>query len=320
MVKIVDKQTAFNTGIITNKLRGRDDIKQYNTGVSEAKNFIASKYGPIIKRTGTVYKGSLNYTGKVKLIPFVFSVRQSVILELREYQKDATNKAIRIYFYTFNGEDFGAVASATDPTVPYYLNTDIPASEMEHISYATSLDVIYMAFPSGKTKPKELRRYANNNWQLVDYVFEDGPYMDQNYDSNKKVKVSATTTGEVTLTTTGFTLLSSDVGRHIRLSHPESSTLEDRWGWGIITNVTGSNTATVNMKQKAWETTDTSDFRLGAWGSGLGWPTLVTIHEQRLVWSGITNYPWLWMSNSFNNHNFSPSDYSGVIKDSNAIY
>lgn len=320
MVKIVDKQTAFNTGIITSKLRGRDDIKQYSTGVSDALNFIASKYGPIIKRTGTTYKGTLSYTGSIKLIPFVFSVRQSVILELREYQKDVSHKYIRIYFYTFSGEDFGAVASASDPTQPYYLDTDIPASEIDKISYATSLDVIYMAFPSGTTRPKELRRYANNNWELVDYTFEDGPYKDQNYDSTQTVQVSSTTTGTATLTVSGFTLSASDVGRHIRINHPDETTLDDRWGWGIIQAVNSATSATVLMKQKAWATTATSDFRLGAWGEEQGWPTLVSIHEQRLVWSGTTDYPWLWMSNSFNYHNFSPSDYSGTIKDSSAIY
>ena len=315
MVKIVDKQSAFNTGIITNKLRGRDDLKQYNTGVSEAFNFIASKYGPIIKRTGTTHRGTLEYTDKVRLLPFVFSVRQSIILEFRVY-----NNKLVIYFYTFSGEEFGAIPDATNPNIPYSLATDIPASELGQISYATSLDVIYLAFGSGKTRPKELRRLANNNWQIVDYTFEDGPYLDQNYDSNKKVQVSSTSTGTATLTVSGFTLSDADVGRHVRINHIEDNTLSDRWGWGEIVSVTDSTTAVIDMKQKAWGTTATQDFRLGAWGSGQGWPTLVTIHEQRLVWSGITNYPWLWMSNSFNYHNFSPSDYSGVIKDSNAIY
>lgn len=316
MVKIVDKQTAFNTGIITNKLRGRDDLKQYATGVSDAFNFLASKYGPIMKRVGSLHKALLNRTEDVFLLPFVFSIRQSVILEF----VPSADGHLAIYFYSFDGEEFGPVASAQDPTVPYGISTDIPNSELKNISYATSLDVIYLAFQSGKTRPKELRRYANNDWRLIDYEFNDGPYQDTNYDASKTVAVSSTNIGTATLTTNGFSLSASDVGRHIRLSHPETSTLEDRWGWGIITAVAGANTATVSMKQKAWETTATSEFRLGAWSDELGWPTLVTIHEQRLVWSGITDYPWLWMSNSFNYHNFSPSDYSGVIKDSNAVY
>lgn len=324
MVKLVDKQSAFNTGIITNKLRGRDDLKQYATGVSDALNFYASKYGPMIKRTGTVlqwvFPGSDPHTGKnnkgeyyTRTIPFVKSVRQSLIIELYNH-----NNKLRFYFYGFEGEQCGPIASGGSA---YYLDTDINWSEVEAgVSYAVSLDVVYLAFKSGEVHPKELRRNADNNWSLVDFEFEDGPYQDTNYDASKTVAVSATTTGSVTVTASGFTFKASDVGRHIRINHPDSSTEEDRWGWGVITSRTDSTHVTVNMKQKVWETTATSEFRLGAWGSALGWPTLVTIHEQRLVWSGVTDYPWLWMSNSFNFHNFSPSDYSGVIKASNAIY
>ena len=312
MVKVVDKQTSFNFGIITNKIRARDDLKQYPSAVADAFNFFASKYGPIVKRTGTLYKWNTGNVGKkVMLLPFVFSINQSLILEFLD-------KKIR--FYTFNGVDFGPIADPTDATKQYEILTPFTEDQLEHISYVQSLDVIYLAIPGGTTRPKELRRYANNNWALVDYEFEDGPYLDQNYDQTKTVKVSTTSVGTATLTVDGFTLTQSDVGRHVRVNHPEEDTLEDRWGWGVITAVSGSTTATINMKQKAWETTATSEFRLGAWCTGQGWPTLCTIHEQRLCWAGTTNYPWIWMSNSFNYHNFSPSDYSGNVTDSNAIY
>lgn len=312
MVKVVDKQTAFNTGIITNKLRARDDLRQYTTGVADAFNFYASKYGPIIKRTGTLYKWDTGNVGKsVFLLPFIFSIRQSLVLEFLEG---------KIRFYTFDGVDFGPIADPMDGSKQYEILTPFTAEQLEHISYVQSLDVIYLAIPGGQTRPKELRRYANDDWRLVDYEFQDGPYLDQNYDPTQTVTISTTNTGSATLTVAGFTLTQNDVGRHVRVNHIEEDTLEDRWGWGVITAVTDSTHATIDMKAKAWGTTATSDFRLGAWGTGQGWPTICTIHEQRLCWAGVTNYPWLWMSNSFNYHNFSPSDYSGVIQDSNAIY
>lgn len=312
MVKIVDKQTAFNTGIITNKLRGRDDLKQYDKAVGDAVNFIASKYGPIIKRVGTKFEWDVGNVGKkVVLIPFVFSVKQAIILEFLD-------KKIR--FYTFNGVEFGPIEDPETPGKQYEIATPFTEDQLEHLSYAQSLDVVYIAVPGGKTPPKELKRYANDNWVLEDYEFEDGPYLDQNYNQKQKVKVDKTEVGSVTLTVSGFKLTQNDVGRHIRINHIEPDTLEDRWGWGIITKVESATSATVDMQQKAWGTTATADFRLGAWGKGVGWPTLCTIHEQRLCWAGTTNYPWLWMSNSFNYHNFSPSDYSGVVKDTNAIY
>lgn len=311
-MKIVDKQTLFNTGILTNKLRARDDLKQYSQGVADAYNFICSKYGPIVKRVGTLFKYDAGHVGeKVFLLPFIFSIKQSLVLEFL---------ANKIRFYTFNGVEFGLIEDPNNPGQPYTVSTPFTEDQLEHISYAQSLDVIYLAIPGGETRPKELRRRANDDWELVDFTFEDGPYLDQNYDSSKKVKVDKTETGSVTVTAEGFTFNANDKGRHIRISHMDSDSLEDRWGWGVITAISEDRkSATVDMKEKAWSTDATSDFRLGAWGGSQGWPTLCTIHEQRLVWAGVTNYPWIWMSNSFNYHKYSPSDYNGNIKDTNAI-
>lgn len=311
-MKIVDKQSSFNTGILTDKLKARDDLKQYASGVADALNFFTTKYGPLIKRTGTQHKWDTGNVGeKVFLVPFVFSIKQSVVLEFLPY---------KIRFYTFDGVDFGPIRDPKDPTKQYEISTTFSEEILDQISFVQSLDVIYLAFPDGKTRPQELRRYANDEWTIVPYEFEDGPYLDQNYDGNKTILIENTTTGELKFTTKGFEISEDDIGRHVRVNHVEEDTLEDRWGWGIIKSITDKNTGIIDMKQKAWAKKETSDFRLGAWSNKQGWPTLCNIHEQRLVWAGITNYPWIWTSNSFNYHNFSPSDYSGDIKDSNAIY
>ena len=102
MVKLVDKQNIFNHGILSSKLHSRDDLKQYNGGVYDSVNFVCSRYGPMEKRVGTQYIWDLGNPGeKVFFLPFVFSVKQSVLLEFLEYQ---------IRFYTFDGASFGPIA------------------------------------------------------------------------------------------------------------------------------------------------------------------------------------------------------------------
>jgi hypothetical protein len=312
MVKIVDKQTIFNSGIITSKLISRDDLKQYNQGLSEAYNFMCSKYGPISKRVGTQFIWDLGAPSKAMFtIPFVFSVRQSLVLEFTEK---------RIRFYTFDGIEFGPIENPDKPGEIYEIETPFTEDVLENISYVQSLDVIYLAIPGGKHKPMELRRKANDKWELIDFVYDDGPYLDRNYQSSKKVKISATGTGEKTITLTGFTLEKTDVGRQIRVNFQKDS--DDRWCWGIIKSVAeGGASATIDMQEGAAEANvDSSIWRLGAWSETTGYPTKVTIHEQRLVFAGITDKPWIWMSNAFSYHNFSPSDYNGTMKDNNAIY
>lgn len=312
MVKIVDKQTIFNSGIITSKLISRDDLKQYNQGLAEAYNFMCSKYGPISKRVGTQFIWDLGTPSKsLFTIPFVFSVRQSLVLEF------IPNK---IRFYTFDGVQFGPIEDPDNEGQIYSIDTPFTEDILENISYVQSLDVIYLAIPGGKMPPKELRRKANNNWELIDFVYDDGPYLDRNFQSSKKVKISATGTGDKTFTLTGWTLASTDVGRHLRMNFKDGD--NDRWCWGIVKTVADDGkSGTITMQEgAAAATTDTTIWRLGAWSETTGYPTKVTIHEQRLVFAGITDKPWIWMSNAFSYHNFSPSDYNGTMTDSNAIY
>lgn len=324
MVKLVNKQTSFNFGIITEKLKARDDLKQYPAAIADGFNFLASKYGPMQKRVGTLYKWNVEQVGKtVRLVPFVLSMRKTIVLEF-------LNNMVR--FYTFNGQDFGPITDGQGNI--YSIVSPYSSDMLQGLSYAQSLNVLYIAAPDGAVRPMELRRYADNNWAFVPYTTQDGPYLDQNFNTGKTVTPNTKQLGSINITASGFTFTQGDVGRHIRMNHPDVDedlgTTTDRWSWGIIQSI-GSNgtTASVYMYQAPADTSATYEWRLGAWRNNdnntpvnegtIGWPSHVTIHEQRLVWQGTTNYPWLWMSNSFNYYNYSPADYSGNVKDSNAI-
>lgn len=331
MVKIVDKQNIFNSGILSSKLYSRDDLKQYNNGVSDAMNFICSRYGPMEKRTGTQFVWDLeNPNEKVFFLPFIFSIKQTVLLEFLDH---------KIRFYTFDGQNFGPIADPNNPGQQYEISTPFSGDQLDDISYVQSLDVIYLAFADRVTPPYTLSRYANNDWRLALFETEDGPYLDQNYSVNKKMKIDDTNTNVSTVTLTNFTLGQADVGRWIRICTPRYNentyAYEDKWSYGKISSVAqggGSITVrwtyrnSVNETDKSWMTTATSEWRLGVWHSGTGnndypvtYPTKVTIHQQRLVWAGMTNKPWIWTSNSFAYKNYAPSDYEGEISDTNSI-
>ena len=332
MVKLVDKQTAFNTGIITNKLRGRDDLKQYPAAVQDAVNFLASKFGPMIKRVGSRYiMESLEGPNKsIKLVPFIYSLKQTyLLLFVKDY----------MYVMTFNGLNFTPVYTGASSTTPYKLRTGFTDYDVENMSYVQQGSNLYVSLPKreGTTQGQIPRIFtagtASNvyldNWTMhllnekdangVTKYYEDGPYDDTNYSTSKKITPSAAQPGKITVTLSGITADSTWVGRHIRMNHPDENTLEDRWGWGVITAVTSATSIEVFMMQKAWATTATNEFRLGAW-YGNNWPQLVTVHEQRLCWAGKTQYPWLWMSSSFNFFNFAPTDYNGNVKDTCGIF
>lgn len=336
MVKLVDKQNVFNAGILSSKLHSRDDLKQYNNGVADAMNFICSRYGPMDKRTGTAFCWDLeNPDTTAFFIPFIFSVDQSILIEFIPG---------KIRFYTYgpgeSDDDFGPIADPNNPGQPYELSTDFTAEKIKNISYVQSFDVIYLAFGDGKTKPHTLSRYADNNWVLAEFVTEDGPYLDQNYNTNKKMTITDTSSSSSTVNLSGFTLSNADKDRWIRICTPRYNentyAYEDKWSYGKITNVTNNGaslTVTWSYRNKvsgdsstSWMTAATSEWRLGVWHKETNnkdypvtYPTKVTIHQQRLTWAGMTDRPWIWTSNSFAYKNYAPSDYEGEITDTNAI-
>lgn len=470
MVKIVDKQNIFNHGILSPKLYSRDDLKQFNGGVADALNFICSRYGPLEKRTGTRFIWDLgNPEEKVFFLPFIFNVKQSLLLEFLD-------KKIR--FYTFDGEEFGPLQDPDNPGQQYEIESTFTADQLDKISYVQSRDVIYLAIADGKTPPHMLYRIAYDKWDIVPFETEDGPYLDQNYITTRKMKILDTNTDQSEVSLLGFSLNANDKDRWIRICTPRYNentyAFEDKWSYGTIdgigsyawttveasiytaeelpkadnvaytdraklkkaetrvqavnfdvqpiqikvgnkwyaskgtpltgvyqwdritsvaffkeevpvvgsiaykesaftteigkvtevitsvldgTQVTdtvyvafndtdyGNYTKdkvkkvgtsiivkwkyrnTVDEEDKSWMTAETSEWRLGVWHKSTSspdypvtYPTKVTIHQQRLTWAGMTDKPWIWMSNSFAYKNYAPSDYEGEISDSNAIF
>lgn len=247
MVKLVDKQNIFNSGIISSKLYSRTDLKQFNNGVADAFNFVCSRFGPIEKRTGTMFSYDLsqiedtNSAGATSFwLPFIYNIKQALLLEFRVQTIGSTTYR-RVYFYKFNDKgELGAVSRSTTDLTPYYINHTFTEEQVKGLSYVQSLDVIYLAIPGGETPPHKLVRRADNNWELSVFESEDGPYLDQNYDTDLKVQIVDKNTDNSWVAFQGFDINSTvDAGRWIRINTPRynanSSAYEDRWSYGKIT-------------------------------------------------------------------------------------
>ncbi len=72
---------AFNSGELSPACESRTDIKQYATGCFRLENFIPMVQGPIRRRPGTRFEAETKNSGLVFLMPFVFNVTQSFMLE-----------------------------------------------------------------------------------------------------------------------------------------------------------------------------------------------------------------------------------------------
>ena len=151
--------------------------------------------------------------------------------------------------------------------------------------------------------------------------------------ANAKVKVKkyvwkahATTERNLTLynnngasgTTTYFS--DDDIGRLIRLN-PLMKGGENiggiKWAWGIIKDVdnTGTNgNIDIVLKTELANTRGsygTSEFRLGAFSDGQGYPHVAQIYQQRMVLAATTVQPsTIWLSETANFYSFAPTSIS----------
>lgn len=266
MVKLVDKQNIFNSGILSSKLYSRDDLKQYNNGISTALNFICSRYGPLDKRTGTEFICELLNEEKedptspdaggagtgIFLLPFIFSIDQTLLLEF-------IDRKIRFYTFGTNEQgnfEFGQIKDPENPTEQYVIATPFKERYLKHVSYVQSLDVIYLAFEQlepdpddpeddGTMPPYVLTRKDKYNWTIEPFETEDGPYLNQNYQMNRTVTITDTNTTSSVVTLQNFDLTEKDIGRWIRICTPRYNentyAYEDKWSYGKIAGINNSS-------------------------------------------------------------------------------
>ena len=295
-------QTSFTTGEISPRLRARVDLQQYNSGCEILENFMIMPHGGVIKRPGCRFIHEAKTVDKTILVPFRFSTIQAYIIE------------VGVGYFRFY-KDGGIILDPQTDQI-YELANNYTADQLLELKWIQSADILFLFHKD--VAPQQLMRHDHADWTLEPYEFKDGPYLDINSEENNKLALSAIAVGSVTVTAsgTGFEpFVSTDVGRHLRIS-----TKDNNWAWGVITAVTDSTHATLDLKTKADATTATQNWRLGAWGTAIGWPSVATFFEQRLWLGNNGNQPQtVWASRTADYNNFSPTDPTGEVLDDSGL-
>lgn len=94
MANIRTLMRSFAGGEIAPELYGRMDLDKFQTGLKRCRNNIVLPYGPAQRRPGTKFVAPTRQggAGKCRLIPFQFSLEQTVVIELGDqYARFHTN-------------------------------------------------------------------------------------------------------------------------------------------------------------------------------------------------------------------------------------
>jgi len=140
---------SFGGGEMSPEMFGRIDDTKFQTGAATMRNFIALPQGPAENRPGFQFVREVKDSSKkTRLIPFTFSVTQTVVIEVG---------AGYFRFHT-NG------ATILSGGVPYEVANPYAEAELFDIHYVQSADVMTLVHPNHA--PRELRRLGATNWVL----------------------------------------------------------------------------------------------------------------------------------------------------------
>lgn len=252
----------------------------------------------------------LQSRGKARLIPFQFSSDQPYVLEFGN-----------LYMRVFKSD--GQVLSSG---LPYEITTPYLETELDEIKYTQSADILYLCHPDHP--PMQLLRVADDDWDLLLFEPDDGPYGPINTDATKLMAVSSVTPGSVTITASGagwggvgpflatHVASASQPGLLIRIK-----TTGTDWGWAEVTGFTTTLIVTATLVDAPASTATTVHWRLGVWNADEGWPHVPMFHQERLWFAATDEYPqsiWASQTNVFNS--FEPADLgSEVVADDNGL-
>lgn len=270
MARVAPIQNTFTGGLLTRRLRAREDLEVYGQGMRQALNGLILPHGGFMKRSGSYFVqeirgGAARVGDGVALIPFDVATDQQYVMEVG---------AGYIRFYA----NHGPVESS--PGVPYEVtSTPWGAGIPRTLRTAQQIDVQYMVCPT--VNPYKLTRNSATSFTLAQVLYVFAPMAP----SNITTTTLAVDTGALTATFSavpkpGGLLTADDVGRTIRW-----------FDWQFqITAVTSTTTADLFLSHTgadpaAISGTATTDWALGLFSNTDG-PRAVIFHDGRLIYGG----------------------------------
>lgn len=163
MANVRTIQVAFSGGEMSPEMYGLlEDTKRKN-GLKTCRNFVPRPQGPAENRPGTEFVYPCKYPGKkARLIPFTFSVTDTMILEFGDLY-------IRFHSQGQTLMTDGTLDTPASGKTPYEVVTPYTEATVMDLHYVQSADVLTIVHPV--YAPRELRRSGAVSWTLTTINF-----------------------------------------------------------------------------------------------------------------------------------------------------
>lgn len=317
---LIPVKESFNGGEVSRLISARIDQPRYQAGCKVMLNAYPLAQGPVTRRPGFVFLGEAKQQNStVRLIPFVFSVDQTRVLEVGPRY---------IRFWTRDG-------LILKDGSPYEVQTPFEEDQISSLDFAQSADVIYIA--SEFHKPSKLSRYGDTDWRLSTISFVPS--------IAAPTQLTATAEGSIPASGTvtyyyKVTVIDKDTGDesfpsaqtqitcealtqtyYVKLRTPENPKAAEyrfyKYRGGVFGFIGRSSNGIFEDRNLQADTGDTPPEKKAPFEEEGNYPSIVFLWQQRLGWASSRNNPLtIWMSRSANYENLSsskpPKDDDGI--------
>ena len=191
-------QNSFTSGELDPLLHERYDHPLYGAGCSNLENWFLKPQGALTRRYGTRHAGLTKNPSGRRLIPFIFSATQAVMLEFGdEYIRFWVNDGLLV----------------DDDENPIELVSPYQPSQLDTIQYAQSGDIIILFHPD--VQPHELHRLGALEWRIRPIEFIPPPTEEVGFKPERPLTLSALTGKDITVTADQAIFMESDDTRVI---------------------------------------------------------------------------------------------------------
>lgn len=314
------EQTSFNAGIYDPLLQGFSDAPRKKSAVKDSLNVIPMVQGGTVRRGGSQFIAEVKHSDRnTFFLRFKFGTTTAV----QSYIVEIGDLYMRFYRNRAQLMDGG---SPVEIVTPYAAADFFDGQGLFQFQFKQSADVLYIVHANYKVHA--LKRTSDTNWAIDEMEFNEHPYLDENATDTTLDAQAAVTDGDVNIIASAVTGINggagfraSDVGRGIRILKTGQ-----QWAWGEITAVNSTTSIQVDISADSagTSTTATKRWRLGLYNDDDGYPSVIGMHNTRVVLAGQEAYPdrvVLSATGGFSatSFDFAPSNSLGEVNDDDAI-
>lgn len=261
-------QTSFTSGELDPRLRRRTDVKHYYNGASRLRNVFIHPQGGVQLRPGLRYVAE--FDEPAKLVAFQFNTEQTYLFAF-------INQKMRVY---------------KDGVFQVEVVTPWTTAQLTRLNWTQSNDTMILVHPD--VAPYTIVRGASHIlWTVAAITFDYIPkFAWTKTTANPAFTLTPSSgDGRVTLTASGNSFLSTDVGGYVtgnggeaRLTKFISATVMEAAVTIPFINTTAIASGNWTI-ERGYE---------NVWSVTRGWPNSVTFHQNRLIFGGSKSRPNTW--------------------------